>query len=295
MAKKTKSFSEMYGMTAKKAVNSAKAKEVVQVGGGGLPAGIEGGVAQLSSAKIDTYASGNHQGKHYFSAQGVCKLPKEFKGQITEGGQTRIMEPLCETPERTGDKSRKTLGDHVDWVVNQLKLLIGEEAVDECDTLEEMIDVTNQLSPHFKFRTWIGEKATSGPFKDREPQVQHVWMNSIEFEEDGDTEDDVEEDTEEVEDDEFEDETDEDVEIEDNEEDEEGDSEKEEEESEEAEEEDEDWQPEKDDIYSYKPPRSKKPIDVQVVTVATTRRTTTVKAVESGKIYKGVPWDKLED
>src|SRR5690606_15846435 len=116
---------------------------------------------------------------------------------------TRIMEPLCDTLDRQGEKSRKTLDEHLEWVVNTLKLLVGEEAIDDCETLEEAIDVVNQLSPHFKFRTWKGDKPKSGPYKDREPQVQHVWMEGIEFEDD--EEDDGVEEVEEVEDDEEED------------------------------------------------------------------------------------------
>lgn len=78
---------------------------------------------------------------------------------------------------------------------------------------------------------------------------------------------------------------------------EEGDEGEEDEESEEeeSEEEEEEFVPEKGEYYKYKPPRARKSSEHEVISVAVTKQTVSLKALETGKVYKGVSWDELED
>jgi hypothetical protein len=48
-------------------------------------------------------------------------------------------------------------------------------------------------APFFRFRTWKGEPATSGPYKGKDPQVQHVWEGATDYEQSDD--DDVQDET----------------------------------------------------------------------------------------------------
>lgn len=70
--------------------------------------------------------------------------------------------------------------------------------------------------------------------------------------------------------------------------------EEEEGEGEEEEVEEEEGPPAKGDVASYKPPRAKKSIDCEVTAVFPKKETCNVKNLKTGKVFKQVPWDKLE-
>lgn len=59
--------------------------------------------------------------------------------------------------------------------------------------------------------------------------------------------------------------------------------------------EDDPWVPKKEEVYKFKPPRARKAIEVMITAVFEKAETVTAKALESEKVYKAVPWSKLED
>lgn len=188
-----------------KSIVTHKADEIVYSSGGNLPAGIEGGRAELVDVKIDKYKDGKNKGKEYFLARGVVKMPEEYRGL-----STMIMEPLCETPGRT----RESEDDHIAWVLNEIKKLAGEGCLDHIEDeetadaeLREYLELLKTMGIEFRFRTWSGAKQEleeregkfyvvqgnkeDGPFKTAqqakakykylgsEPSVNHQWLGAI--------------------------------------------------------------------------------------------------------------------
>lgn len=149
-------------------------------GGGELPAGIENGVAQLVECKFGTYEKGDNQGEFYFYAAGIVVSPVAMPDGLKVAGlRTSIMEPLCDTPTR----SRATFDDHLAWIYNELRKLGVNTAELDPSNLEAVAEALKQAKPYFSFRTWKGQKATEGPYKDQEPRVQHQWNGLREFNE----------------------------------------------------------------------------------------------------------------
>jgi hypothetical protein len=151
-------------------------------GGGDLPAGIDHGIAQLVECKFDMYKSGDFQGEYFFYAAGVVKQPKKLGDLPVEGLRTSIMEPMCDTPNR----KRATVEDHLDFIYNEFrKLGINTEEIDPED-IEQIAASLKEAQPHFRFRTWQGDKQTTGPYAGKEPLIQHDWRGACDYEEDGD-------------------------------------------------------------------------------------------------------------
>jgi len=73
------------------------------------------------------------------------------------------------------------------------------------------------------------------------------------------------------------------------------DEDKTEEEEEEKEEEEEDEIPKKGDVKFYKPPRKQKAVEAEITMVSQGRETVNLKTLDEGKVYKGIPWDKLSE
>lgn len=170
------------GNAIREAHETHKADETVFSAGGDLPAGIEGGIAQLVDCKFDTYKKGDNTGQYYFYAAGVVVEPKVFtdeKGNVipVEGRRTSIMEPLCETPGRT----RESIEEHYAWILNELRKLGLDTSGLEADGIEDAVEALRVSGPFFNFRTWKGPKAKTGPYKDQEPRVNHVWNGVTEY------------------------------------------------------------------------------------------------------------------
>lgn len=169
-----------------KAFDAAKTREIDTSNMGQVPAGIEAGVAQLVECKLIRIAQGKkYAGEWCFFARGVCKLPLEHNGIPTYGLSTSIIETLADTPESSG--KRKTFDDHVGWMIEQLRMLAPDldwENASFAD-LESIIAAIKDARPHFRFRTWKGPKATTGPYKNQEPRVMHTWLGYVDFEEAG--------------------------------------------------------------------------------------------------------------
>lgn len=182
------------GDKLRKAHENHKGDDVKYDANGGLPSGIETGVAKLTSCKFGIYDKGDNKGQYYFMARGVVIEPTFVGKTPTAGLQTMIMEPMCETPTR----SRKSVDDHLDFVYNEMrKLGVNMEDADP-EHLEEMAEAITEAAPYFRFRTWQGAEATTGPYAGKKSRVQEVWNGMIAgYEPEGDG-DGVEDETEEA-------------------------------------------------------------------------------------------------
>lgn len=182
------------GPQGQKALDTHKNDETVYSAGGNLPAGIEGAIAELVDVKFGIYKEGKHKGEYFFMAQGVVREPKTVRvddgfsvsadGREVpiEGLRTSIgPEALCDTPEKTGEKSRKTLDQHLQWTLNELrKLGLGTAELSDVANLEASAQALKEAGVMFRFRTWKGAKQTTGPYANREPTVQHQWLGATE-------------------------------------------------------------------------------------------------------------------
>lgn len=177
MAKQTVKSSLMSKLGSKLATAHEKHKndETTFGGGGDLPEGIEGGVAQLTDCKFAQYAKGDMKGEYYFYAAGVVIEPKEVvvggRSLRVEGLRTNIMEPLCDTPQR----SRQNVEDHLGWIYNELRKLGVNTSEIGPDDLESVAEALKESKPHFRFRTWKGEASTQFP----NPRVNHEWRGVV--------------------------------------------------------------------------------------------------------------------
>lgn len=330
VARHVSGLAQKLGRKLEEAVLLHRKDETVYDTGGGLPAGIEGGIAQLVDCKFSQIAPGKQNaGQYVFYAAGVVLEPKEFQGQMIEGLRTQITEPLFETPGR----SRVTIEDHVRWILNEMRKLGVDTSGATADDLEALATALKEQKPYFRFRTWKGAKATDGPYKDREPRVQHVWNGVCNYVKEGPLEAGaVQDNTEEVgnddepsldslvasaeDGDEFaqdqlrqmameagitEDEVDAATDWEtvrdmivSAQRSGAGDEGPGDEEEEEDEEEDEESIPVKGDIVYYKPPKSKKVLECEITAVFEGKRVVNLKSSEDGRIYKGVSWDAFK-
>lgn len=160
-----------YGDKLKKAAEAHK-DDPVEYGNMGLPAGIEGGVAQLNECKFTQIKAGKQNaGEYVFYASGIVMSPEIHNGVGIKGLRTQISEPVYDTPTR----SRKTIDEHVKWIQNIMKQLgAGPESLGAED-LETTAAALKEAAPCFRFRTWKGAVATEGQYKGKEPMVNHQW------------------------------------------------------------------------------------------------------------------------
>lgn len=155
---------------------------------GDIPAGINGGVAQLTECKIGQYAADVQNkellGQYFFYAHGTILGPKTFTdpdSKMTvrlEGKLTKIgPEPLCETPSAKG--KRKTFSDHLGWVYNELRKLGIDTATMDPAQLEAVCEELKkpENAPVFTFRTWKGNATQEFP----NPRTNHDWEGVTEY------------------------------------------------------------------------------------------------------------------
>lgn len=185
----------------RKAHAEVAANPVDMGGGSDLPAGIEGGVAQLTDVHIGTFQSGANKGKPFFYAAGVVVAPESFT--VTDpaskksyavrikGMRTQLRtEPICDT-QSDYEKARKSMKEHWNWVLNELKKLglenaenidpneivvqLAEDKFESGPVLEAMLAPDNPI--FFRFRTWKGTPTETFP----NPTVQHEWRGKCEY------------------------------------------------------------------------------------------------------------------
>lgn len=162
------------GNAVKKAVLAHKNDETTFSGGASLPGGIENGVAQLDRCYFGTYEKGDNAGQKFFMASGVVVHPTEHNGFPLIGLRTQIgPEAVCDTPNAT---SRKTIDQHVEWILNEMrKLGYDTRQMTGDEDLEDIAASIQAAAPTFRFRTWQGRKETTGPYAGQEPRVNHDW------------------------------------------------------------------------------------------------------------------------
>lgn len=152
---KTGGLAAKYADKGRKAVASHREDETKYQAGMGLPAGIEDGLAQLTKCYFGVYEKGDGLvGEYYFRAEGTIIEPKSHNGVKVEGRMTSLMEPMCDTPTR----SRKTIDDHVAWVLNEMRKLGLDTRNLQFDDLETAAAQLQEAAPLFSFRTWAGAK-----------------------------------------------------------------------------------------------------------------------------------------
>lgn len=285
MAKTTAASKLLQGMKrrAKGAWKRSRETEVKARGGGGLPGGIENGVAKLIGWKLDN----TKKGDPYVSLTGKVLEPEEH-----EGRKATISHFIKATEQ-------KTVEDKLNELSSDIQLLIGDDDPKlmrrfqsaDLDDLPAIIQELVDSERIFLFNTWK-------PDPDRMAMVfiqglhedQEMDLEEDEDEEDYEEEDDTEEDDEEEGDD------DEEWEPDDEEDDEEGDEDDEDDEDgdEEAEAEEDDWEPQKGEIYLYKASPRGKPAECEVTSVNTRKQTVSLKRCRDNKIFKLIDWDRLE-
>jgi hypothetical protein len=286
MAKvKKSSLAAKLGERGAKAVEAHRDDETRLGAGSRLPEGIEGGVARLVDCRFGQFEKGDNKGEFFFIARGVVLRPKDHGGVAVEGMHTQIgPEPMCDTPKR----SRPGVDDHVDWVLNEMRKLGADTSEADVGDLEQMAADLRDTDPGitFRFRTWKGDKQTTGPFKDREPRVNEQWEGACEYDEEDEGEDVV---------DETDDEDEEPVAKKGKAaKKEEPEKEKESGDDDEDEDEEEASEPEVGELYMYKPPKGKKKIECEVVKVFAKAQKVTLKDLDDKSVYKDVPWDELD-
>lgn len=144
-----------YGDAIIKAGEAHRMDEVDFGGSIDLPAGINGGIAQLVDCKFDKFKTGKTVGQVFFYAAGIVVSPREHQGIQIEGMRTSIMEAIGNTP----DRSRKTMDDHMGWVQNELKKLgVKDPEALRTRVIEATCASLARARPFFRFRTWKGRK-----------------------------------------------------------------------------------------------------------------------------------------
>jgi hypothetical protein len=209
---KVSGFLASLGQGAGQDWDAVKATDVeLPTGGGGLPPGIEGGIAQLTKCYFKQYEKGDYEGQWYFYSSGVIVTPYEhtykhlatgkMATEVLRGRTTKQMEAMCDTP----GKKRETKRDHFNWLKN---LWGGIFEIDvgsiEVANLEDIAKFLEDKQPFFRFRTWglpreepvnktgrwflgrMGPYANemalkaANPYWDRDPMVNEVWMGPAE-------------------------------------------------------------------------------------------------------------------
>jgi hypothetical protein len=176
MAKSMKSgLAGKLGAAGQKAVATHKDDETKFPGGGSLPSGIENGIAQLVECKFDQFKNGDNTGEYYFMAAGVMLAPTTHDGVPIAGLRTQLgPEPLCATPKSAG---RKTVEEHIAWVLNEFRKLGVDTSGLTIDDLESTAEALKQEAPTFRVRTWKGKPTPQYP----DPRVNEQWRGACEF------------------------------------------------------------------------------------------------------------------
>ena len=163
------------GESGREAFETHKGDETVYSGGGELPAGIEGGIAQLVDCKFGVYEKGDNKGQYYFYASGVVLEPKTHGGVRVEGMRTKLgPEPLCDTPQK---KSRPTLADHFKWVLNEMRKLGVDTKGVGYEDVETVAAALKESGPYFRFRTWKGDPTPEYP----NPRTNEIWNGVVDY------------------------------------------------------------------------------------------------------------------
>ena len=190
-----------------------KSDETKVGAGGGLPPGIENGVARLTSMKVSKYEKGDNLGEPFFMAAGIVLAPDTVPVTDKGSGKTRSVPvrglrtqigpvPICDTTNSKGETI--VIDEHWSRILNHLRLLglktadlevsdIVAEPKPEEYVLGVAAEALLKEKPTFSFRTWQGKPTPKYP----NPRVNEEWRGVCKFE-DTATEDAVDDGTEKV-------------------------------------------------------------------------------------------------
>lgn len=176
MAKTKKSALAGLGDAGRDAVAATKDNETKGAGDfKPLPAGIRGGIAQVSDCGFDSFERSGVD-VPYFFARATIKEPQEFANEVLEGRQTSIMMTLEETDFNTFQES-------VDAVLNEMrKLGVDTSKIDLNDfenELEGLASAIKVAMPYTKFGTKRGKKKTE---KYPDGRVYENWNGHCAYE-----------------------------------------------------------------------------------------------------------------
>lgn len=169
------SLAAKLGGKLSKAVDTHKGDETSFGSGGDLPAGIEGGIAQLVDCRFSQYKTGDNKGEFFFLAAGIVISPTEHDGIPIQGLRAQIMEPICDVPN--SDRKRKTVDDQVEWILNELRKLGADTAEATEDDLETLAAALKEDEPYFRLRTWKGDPTEQYP----NPRVNIEFRGSCDY------------------------------------------------------------------------------------------------------------------
>lgn len=193
MSESEGSIFKKFGSRAAKAFRQHATDEVEVKNFGRLPPGVTG-VARLAEIKFDKVKPDpekkdkQYVGEYYFYAAGVCLEPAVFtdeKGNKHKcfGLRTDVTEMICDTPEKTGKNARKTVEQHLEWVIHLCRLSLGAKfKSDSPAELEDWVAAINTaikskddpLNIYFNFHTWAAPPATEGKNKGK-IFINHFW------------------------------------------------------------------------------------------------------------------------
>jgi hypothetical protein len=141
-----------------------KNDETTYGGGSDLPAGINGGIAQLTEMKIDEYKEGDNKGKLYLQIAGVVKSPEEHAGVKIAGLHTRKMLKLFAN-------NRDSKEQAVSKALNEVRKMGGITSEIKARDLPKLMEALKNEAPHFRFRTY--SFTPPGAADDAEPMIIH--------------------------------------------------------------------------------------------------------------------------
>jgi hypothetical protein len=176
------------GDAAKKVFEANKAKVEVPQDYGELPIGVSG-IARLVRCgfkKIEEIKPGDKSGAklgdYWFNAMGVVVEPTWFTDEQgnrhrVAGKQTRIIEAVFDTPKKSDSEySRSTQAEHVEWIIRQLKFLLGGTLQDfTVNDLDAICEILTKQRPYFAFSITGGKPTPQYP----KPRGFHNWQGRV--------------------------------------------------------------------------------------------------------------------
>lgn len=246
-----------------------------------LPGGIVRGVAQFSSYNIDE----NDNKVPFISLTGIVKEPEEYRGA------------RATVTHRFEETERESIEDKMDKFSSDLQLLGCDTEGTTEDDWDGLLAELVKDKPHFYFNTreWEFTGRDGSTVKGTTVFIQGLaedWDDDDEVPNDDEPEDDEDGEDNEPDDepeDDDDDSADDDGDDSEDDSDEDGDDD-----GNDDDEGDDDWVPEKGDIYLHQVNSRAKAREVEVQSVNKSEETVNVKRVDDGKVFKDVPWDKLQ-
>lgn len=174
------------------AAAKAHAKDSTTYGGGRPPAGIRGGIAQLTGIGFKQYAQGSKMtqangssavGETYWYAEAIIIEPESVVDPLTnsvvrvKGLQTRIQEPLCPTKLGTRDVDHD---EHVSIIMNHLRRLGGEDYtkdVTQLGDLDGLCEALKEAGPYFRFDTVLSKEVVDPKTKQAKQRYVNEYWN----------------------------------------------------------------------------------------------------------------------